>query len=301
MPNDRNDRTRNGVIAAVFCYVLWGVLPLYWVQLNDVNTIEVICQRMIWCFVFTALVCAIMKLDFVRYLREARGRRFLIPAALLITINWSIFIYAVASGNVVEAALGYYINPLVSILLGLVCFKERLGVLQWIAVALCAIGIIYFTVNYGRFPWIALTLAVSFGIYGAVKKQGGYPAIEAIACESAIMLVPAIVVAVIVAFVTGAHGFFGDVSSMEGWKTTALLVIGGAVTAAPLILFAKAANSIPLTTVGFLQYISPTISLLTGVFILGEPFTTAHAVCFACIWTALILVAISWVQKRDSK
>ncbi len=178
---------------------------------------------------------------------------------------------------------------------------ERLTPLQWIAVALCSIGILFFTTGYGRFPWIAIVLAISFGAYGAIKKKGGYPGVEAIAVESTVMAPVAILGVVLLAAFGGGQAFLGDPSTAESWTTTALLVGGGAVTAVPLILFATAANSIPLTLLGFLQYISPTIALIIGVFVNGEPFTLAHAVCFGCIWCGLVLVAIDAVRTNRKR
>ncbi len=285
-------RMDTGVLTGLICYVLWGLFPLYWRLLDGVNQYEIVAQRVIWCFVFTALICAVVRVDSWKLLKQPRARRFLIPASILITLNWSLYIVAVATGHVIETSIGYYLNPLVSIVLGMVCFQERLTPLQWVAVALCATGIILFTIGYGSFPAIAICLAVSFGTYGAVKKRGGYPALEAIAVESAVMTPVAIVFAVVLAITTGGHAFMGSLESAEGWKTTALLVGGGAVTAIPLILFAKAANSIPLTLLGFLQYISPTLALIVGVFVFGEPFTTSHAVCFGLIWCGCTLVIV---------
>lgn len=295
-------RTQRGVLAAMFCYALWGFLPLYWKLLDGVNSFEVIAQRIIWCFVFTTLICIVGKWDFVSLLKSPRALKFLVPASILITVNWSTYIFAVDIDRIVETSIGYYMNPLISILLGLIVFKERLTPLQWAAVGLCTAGLAFFTVSYGQFPWISVTLALSFGIYGAVKKKGGYPPVETIAVESALMTPIALAFAIAFAFATGSHGFLGDTSTLEGWETTALLVCGGAVTAVPLILFATAANTIPLALLGFLQYLSPTIALLIGVFVNGEPFTLAHAVCFGCIWCGLALVgadAIRHARKDD--
>lgn len=292
-------RQRNGVIAGLFCYLIWGNAPLYWALLSEVNSIEIICHRVIWCFVLSAVICKAMRVDFLALVREPRARRYLIPAAILITSNWSIYIYAVVTGHVVETAIGYYINPLVSILLGMVVFKERLTRMQGVAVLLCLAGIIYFTVSYGQFPAIALLLAGTFGVYGAVKKKGGYPPVQAIAVENLYALPVAIVVAIVLACVTGQHAFLGDVTSWHGWALTLLLVGAGPLTAVPLFLFAWAANDIPLHLMGFIQYLSPTIALLNAVFVLGEPFTTAHAVCFGCIWTGLALVSVeSAIRSR---
>lgn len=290
-------RTRRGILAGLACYLLWGLFPLYWKLLGHVDSLEVICQRIIWCAVCTAIICLVGKWDFIALIRDRRAMRFLVPAAVLITVNWSVYIFAVDIDRIVETSIGYYINPLVSIVLGLVVFKERLTPVQWAAVALCCAGIVFFTANYGRFPWISIVLAVSFGAYGAIKKKGGYPAVEAIAVESAVMAPVAIAGAIVLAATGTSNAFMGDMASAEGWTTTALLIGGGAVTAIPLILFATAANSIPLTLLGFLQYLSPTIALLIGVFLNGEPFTLAHAVCFGCIWCGLALVGADAIRS----
>ncbi len=295
---DIQKQLRRGVLAAFLCYVLWGTFPLYWKLLSHVDPFEIIAHRIIWCFVFTVALCALMRLDFLRLLRDRRALRFLIPAALLITVNWGLYVYAVSIDHIVETAIGYYLNPLVSIILGMLVFQERLSRLQTVAVALCAGGICFFTVNYGSFPWIAITLALSFGVYGAIKKKGGYPAVEALAVENTVMVVPALIFAVVLANATGTHGFLAAVPGGIDWRTTLLLIGGGAVTAIPLILFAKAANSIPLTLLGFIQYVSPTIALLVGVFANGEPFTLAHAVCFGCIWSGLALVAVDALRSN---
>ncbi|MDO4503266.1 MAG: EamA family transporter RarD [Coriobacteriia bacterium] len=288
---------RRGVIAGALCYVVWGLLPLYWKLLSEVNPFEITCHRIIWCFAVMVLVCAVLRQDFVGLLRQRRTWKYLGPAALLITFNWTLYIYAVSIDCIVETALGYYINPLVSILLGVVAFRERLTPLQTAATALCAGGILFFTVSYGQFPWISVLLAVSFGAYGAVKKAAGYPATQALAVESSMLLVPAIAAAFVIAGATGSHAFLADTGSVHGWTITVLLVVAGAMTALPLVLFGKAATSIPLSLLGFLQYISPTIALLIGVFVNGEPFTLAHAVCFGCIWGGLALVGYESVRK----
>ncbi len=293
-------KERRGILAGIGCYLLWGVIPLYWKLLDQVNPFEIVAQRIIWCFIFTALICRIAKLDFVRLFHEKRARRFLIPAAIIITINWTLYIYAVSIDHIVETAIGYYINPIVTIVLGLVVFKEHMPLLQWIAVGLCCVGIGFFTFNYGQFPWISLMLALSFGIYGAIKKRGGYPATETIAVESAYMVPLAVVTCIVLAFTTGSHGFLGDAQTPSGWATTLLLIGGGLITMVPLVLFAKAANTIPLTLLGFIQYISPTCGLIIGVFVNGEPFTFAHGVCFGCIWCALALVSLNAIINSRS-
>ena len=287
---------KRGVAAAVFCYLLWGIFPLYWKLLAEVDSLEIIAHRIIWCFATTVIFCAAARLDLRGLLKTPRAWRYLVPAAIIITLNWSIYIFAVNIGRVVETAIGYYINPLVSVVLGIVVFGERLSALKGAAVTLCTIGVAFFTISYGQFPWIAIALAMSFGVYGAIKKKAGYPAITALAFENVVMVLPAILFAIALAHVTGTHAFAANLDTSHGVYLTALLVIGGPATAIPLILFAKAANSIPLSLLGFIQYLSPTMALLTGVFLFGEPFTLAHGVCLGCIWSGIALVIVDTVR-----
>ncbi len=288
---------KRGALAAAACYCIWGFCPLFWSLLGDVSSIEIIGQRIVWSLVLTVLACTfVLKADFISLLRDARARRFLIPSGLLIMANWSIYIVAMVTNHVVEASLGYYINPLVSILLGLVVFHERLTPLQVAATALSAAGVVYFAIDYGSFPWMALALALTFGVYGAVKKRGGYPAVPSIAVEGIVAL-PFAIAALVVIAVAGQSAFFSPDLSLVAWQTRLLLVLTGPITAVPLILFATAANKTPLSLIGFIQYISPTISLLSGVFVLGEPFTSAHVVCFACIWAGAALVVFDALRQ----
>ena len=294
---------KRGVAAGVFCYLLWGAFPLYWKLLAEVDSLEVIAHRIIWCFVTTIAFCIAARLDLRELFKQRRAWRYLVPAAIIITLNWSIYIYAVDIDRIVETAIGYYINPLVSIVLGIIVFRERLSTLKVVAVALCAFGVAFFTINYGQFPWIAIALALSFGVYGAIKKKAGYPAITALAFENTVMVLPAIVFAIVLAHVTGTHAFAAHLDTSHGIYLTALLIIGGPATAIPLILFAKAANLIPLSLLGFIQYLSPTLALLTGVFLFGEPFTLAHIVCLSCIWCGIALVIVDTLRagKNDAR
>lgn len=277
-------------LAGLACYIIWGIFPAYWKLLDEANPAEIIAHRVIWCFATTALIVTIARLDIRSLFRSARAWRILVPAAILVTANWSIYILGIAIDRIVEASIGYYLNPLMSILAGVIFFHERLTRLQIIAVALCTAGIGYFTLSYGHFPWIAIGVAATFATYGAVKKQGGYPPIEALAFENTMMLAPAIIFAFWLAAHTGTHVFFGDTASTHGWVLTGLLILGGPVTALPLVLFAKAANGIPLSMLGFIQYVTPTLQLLIGVFGYGEPFTRAHAICLGLIWLGIALV-----------
>ena len=179
--NGLSSDEKRGIAAGIFCYLLWGTFPLYWKLLSEVDSLEVIAHRIIWCFATTIIFCAIARLDLRGLLKQPRAWRYLVPAAIIITLNWSIYIFAVDINRVVETAIGYYINPLVSIVLGVIVFGERLSLLKGIAVALCTVGVAFFTTNYGEFPWIAIALALTFGVYGAIKKKAGYPATTALA------------------------------------------------------------------------------------------------------------------------
>lgn len=295
---DKKER-RNGILTALMCYIIWGLLPIFWKLLDEVSPMEIISHRIIWCFVTMTIICLFTHQDLKGLYSQPRAWKYLAPSAAIITLNWSIYIYAVSIDKIVEASIGYYINPLVTIILGVIIFKEKLSRFQGIAVLLCTIGVIYFTVKYGHFPWIAIALAVSFGIYGAIKKKAGYPAIPALAFENTVMLVPAIACAFITASLTGTHSFGADIGTSHGIYITILLVMAGPATAIPLALFSRAANLIPLSLLGFIQYLSPTLSLLTGVLIYGEPFTMAHMVCLGFIWTGLILVTIDGFRTES--
>lgn len=292
-----NEQMRKDTLAGVFCYVFWGIAPIYWTFLDSVNSFEIIGQRIIWCFVMTVIVCAILKIDVIGALKQKRTWQYLLPAAILITINWSVYIFAVSVDRIVETAIGYYINPLVSIVFGVMIFHEKLSKYRIAAICLCAFGVLFFTINYGQFPYFSIILALSFGAYGAVKKKAGYPATQALAIESAFMLIPSIALCIITAVITGQHAFLSGLDTTQGWVMTLLLIGAGPVTAIPLLLFAKAANGIPLSLLGFIQYISPTLALLIGVFFNGEPFTLAHAVCLGSIWCGLGLVSFEVISS----
>ena len=299
MGNSKTALTREekrGILAGIFCYALWGLFPIYWKLLDEVHPGEIIVHRIVWCFVTTALVVLIARLDIASLIRDSRAWKILVPAAILVTANWSIFIFAVSIDRIVETSIGYYLNPLVTILFGVIFFRERLTRIQLVAVTLCAIGLAFFTWSYGHFPWISIGLALTFAAYGALKKKGGYPPIEALAFENAIMVLPAIIAGIVIAHVTGSHAFLGSMSA-HGWLITLLLIGAGPVTALPLIFFARAANDIPLSLLGFIQYLSPTLSLLLGVFVYGETFTLAHGICLGLIWTGIALVSVETAMR----
>ena len=290
---------RRGVWIAVAAYVAWGLMPLYWHLLKVVPSMQIMAHRVVWS---ALLVCGWLFYKYGRgWLRETLSRPRAAPllalSGVLIAFNWGLYIWAVNAGHVVESALGYFINPLFSVMLGVLVLHERLNRVQWLSVAIAAVGVLWLTLNYGGFPWIALALAASFGIYGLVRKLLGAPPVRGLGVEN-LYLLPAALVFLAWAEGNGqAHLFaHGDAPSW-GPGVAGLLVFGGVLTALPLIGFAAAVQRIPYSLVGLLQYISPTLQLLIGVLVLGEPFGRDRAIGFAFIWIALALYAADGVWR----
>jgi chloramphenicol-sensitive protein RarD len=283
---------RAGTVAAVGAFLLWGLFPLYWKQLASVPALEVVAHRTAWGFVAMA-AWVTLRGSWPTALAVARRPRTLAllgGSAVLIGLNWLLYVWAVVHGHVVEASLGYYINPLVNVLLGVLVLGERLSRPQQLAVGLAAAGVAALAIGHGRLPWIALALAVSFGLYGLVRKTVGADAVTGLLCETAILALPAAALLLFLGWRgTGAFGPGAPVAS-------GLLALGGVVTAVPLVLFALGARSLPLSTLGLIQYLSPSIQFLLAVLLFREPFTRSHAAAFACIWSALAL--LTWDLRR---
>jgi chloramphenicol-sensitive protein RarD len=283
---------RTGVLAAVAAFLMWGMFPLYWKQLAAVPALEVVAHRTAWGFVAVAVWVTLRQ----RW-REARAIATrprvvltLAVTAVLIAVNWLLYVWAVINGHIVESSLGYYINPLVNVVLGVVVLRERLGRVRRVAVALAGVGVAVLTVGYGRFPWIALGLALTFAFYGLLRKTVAADAVMGLLYETAILTpLAAGYLALLASRGTGALGRLGH-------ATDALLILGGVVTAVPLALFAIGARGLPLSTLGLFQYISPSMQFLLAVLLYREPFTPAHAAAFACIWAALAL--LTWDLRR---
>lgn len=273
-----------GVIYAFTSYLLWGFFPLYFHALGNVPAVQVTAHRVVWSFLFLILVLVIRRdWDGLRKMFTVRTVLIYLGAGTLLACNWLTYVYATGQGMVLETSLGYFINPLVSVLLGVFFLREKLRPAQWAAVGLAFISVMYLTVTHGSLPWIALVLAFSFGLYGLVKKVAPLGSFHGLTLETAVLLVPAFVFLSVLQF--NGSGVYGRMSG----TTTLLLSLTGIVTAIPLLLFADGARRVPLSTIGLLQYISPTIQFLLGVFVFGEVFTWQRLIGFSVIWIALII------------
>jgi chloramphenicol-sensitive protein RarD len=293
------DERRLGVVCGLSAYALWGLFPLYFPLLEPAGGLEIVAHRVLWSLLFVGiLLTALRRWAHVRALVTDRRRLLvLLGAAVLIAANWLVFVYGVNSGHVVETSLGYFVNPLVSVLLGVVVFGERLRRLQWVAVGIAAVAVVVLTVDYGRPPWIALALALTFGLYGLMKKLVRTEAAPGLFVETALVALPA--AAVLGIAHSAGDGTFGN----AGAGHALLLVSSGIATAIPLLLFAAAARRIPLSTVGLLQYLTPSMQLAIGVFVYGEPMPPARLAGFAIVWVALAVFTADTLRhaRADSR
>jgi chloramphenicol-sensitive protein RarD len=286
-----------GHLYALLAYGAWGLLPIYWKFLGQSSPLEVLCHRIVWSLVFLSGLLWLQQrqAEIRSLLQNRRSLAFLLISATLLTGNWGLYIYGVNSDRVVETSLGYFINPLVSVLLGFVVLKERLRFGQKMAVALAAIAVGYFVWQFGAVPWIALGLAFTFAFYGLVRKVVAVAPMVGLAIET-LLATPAAL-----GMVT-YWGAIGTGNFGRSMTLTALLIGAGVVTSMPLLWFNNAAKRLQLSTLGFFQYLAPSIQLMLGVFVYGEPFTPIHAVTFSLIWAALLLYSTtSLLQRHPSK
>jgi chloramphenicol-sensitive protein RarD len=282
------EERRLGVASGITAYALWGLFPLYFPLLEPAGGLEIVAHRVLWSLVFVALLLtAVRRWGLVRAaLADRRTLLVLAVAAVLIAVNWLVFVYGVNSGHVVETSLGYFINPLVSVLLGVAVFSERLRPLQWTAVGIAAVAVGVLTVDYGRPPWIALALAASFGLYGVMKKLVRVEAAPGLFLETAVVALPA-------ALAVGVLQATGEGTATSGGAGHLLLLASsGVATAVPLLLFAAATRRIPLSTVGLLQYLTPLMQLAIGVFVRHEPMPPARLAGFVIVWVALAVFTV---------
>lgn len=291
-PKPERNETFVGNMYAVAAYTLWGMLPLYWKMLKHVPAGEILAHRIFWSFVFV-LGLAVAQKRWSKMKEMLRDFKVLWRIALctvLISINWGLYIWAVNSNHIVEASMGYYINPLIVILLSMIVLKEKLNIWQGVSVGLATVGVAIMTIEYGKVPWVALSLAISFGLYGLFKKLVNAESIVGLGVET-LLITPLALGYILFKQMSGA-GAVG-----VSLTTTLFLLCSGFATATPLLWFAQAARRIPLSTVGFYQYIAPTISLTLGVLLFKEQFTPTHAISFGFIWTGLAIYTLSMVLK----
>ncbi|MEV4180023.1 EamA family transporter RarD [Streptosporangium canum] len=287
--------SRRGALYGIAAYTMWGLFPLYWPLLKPADALEILAHRIAWSLVAVVAILAVRRhwSWFRELMRTPKKVGLLALAAAIVTVNWGVYIYAVNTGHVVESALGYFINPLVSVLFGVFLLKERLRPWQWGAVGLGTLAVVVLTLDYGRLPWIALVLAVSFGTYGLVKKIAQVSAAESLTIETLVLLLPAL------GYLVYLQGQGGATFGSLGAGHALLLAGGGVITAIPLLCFTSAAIRIPLTTIGLLQYIAPVLQFLVGVFVVHEVMPPSRWAGFAIVWLALSV--FTWDSLRAAR
>jgi chloramphenicol-sensitive protein RarD len=285
------------LLAGLAAFVTWGMIPGYWKLLKEVPAIEILANRFVWSSLFLMLLLTWQRRwpEVKQHVQSRRTLFFCIASGLTVSINWFMFIWAVNIGRVTETSLGYFMTPLVNVLLGALLLRERMTRLQFISVLLATLAVLNLTFGYGRFPWVAMILCVSFGFYGLLRKKSGTAAIPGLFLET-IILMP-----VALAYLLFLHAHDGIVFERPGSALSVLLMSTGVVTAVPLLWFGYAARHLRLITVGFLQYISPTGSLLLAIFAYHEPFTHRHAITFGLIWIALAIFSYDVLHRWRSQ
>lgn len=284
---------KKGTLVAAGAYVMWGVLPIYWHALTGVTPLEILMHRIVWSLLFCVLlVTAMQDWDWLGagFRQPAMFRRFFVTAILL-ACNWLIYIWANNNGHIVETSLGYFITPLINVVLGLLILHERLRPGQWLALAIATAGVSYLVLNASGWLWISFALGLSFGFYGLLRKTAKWGSLQGLTVEMGILFVPALAYLVITAL-QGTMAF-----GTQNTQTTLMLAFSGVITAVPLLLFASGARQVPLTTLGVLQYIAPTMQFLIGVFLFHEPFNRTELIGFGIVWMAL---AVYWVEGYRS-
>ena len=295
-PTSRStDVDRGGAALGVGAYVLWGLVPIYWPLLAPAAPVEVLAHRILWTLVFMAVVLAVLRgWGAIRTL-SARGWAMITAASVLIAVNWGLFIYAVSVGHVVEVALGYYVGPLVSVLLGVLVLRERPRLLQWVALGVAAVAVVVIAIGDARVPWLGLGLAVSFSTYGLIKKTVPLPSTASLTAEG-VVLAPLAAAYLVALQVAGTGTLLGHGVGHVAW-----LLSAGPVTALPLLLYGASARRIPLTTLGTLQYIGPTLQFVLGVVVLGEVMPLDRWIGFALVWVALVIFTVDLLRARPRR
>ncbi len=286
-----------GILYGFGAYLMWGVLPIFWKQLQSLPAFDVAAHRIIWSFALLAVIVSfVRKWDAIRQaIRKPRTLATFAIIAAILFLNWMVYIWAINAGKIVETSLGYFINPLVNVLLGVLFLRERLRSFQWLAIAVAASGVLWLTVRYGSLPWIALTLAFTFGIYGLLKKKSSLESLEGLTLEMGILVAPVLL------FLAYRYTQTDAITGFNSLRTAVLLLLTGVFTVAPLLMFGAGARRIPLSVVGLLQYIAPTIQLLIGVLMYHEPFTRDSQIGFVLIWIALALYTAEGIWRRQHR
>jgi chloramphenicol-sensitive protein RarD len=285
-----------GVLLGVAGYLFWGMFPLYFALLDSVSPIEIVAHRIIWSLIVVLLVLIVGKQW--RAFTSAFSRRNVIilgSAAIFLSINWLVYVYAVTTNQVVQASLGYFVNPLISVAMGVLILKEKLRKTQWIAVGIAIVAVVVLTIASGSLPWIALTLGLSFATYGLLKKFANLPSLHSLGIETAV-LVPIALVILGIAIVNGSESFV-----LDGPKITFLLIMLGPVTAIPLLAFGGASTRIPLSTLGVLQYITPIAQFFLGVFVFQEIMSTGRWIGFTLVWISLVIFTVDMYRHTRTR
>lgn len=288
-------KSNSGVLYAIGAYGIWGILPIYWKAMKQIPAGDILAHRIFWSFLFlAAIISGLRKWDEFRHaFTSVRSILAVSLASILISTNWLVYIWAVNSNHIVEASLGYYINPLLTIMLGMIVLRERADFWQFVSIALAFVGVGFLTYQYGRVPWVALTLAVSFAVYGLVKKLSKLSSLTGLAAET--MMVAPLALGFLIFQISTQAVAYVDISL---WMV-AMIILTGVVTSVPLLLFAQGAKRVSLSTLGFVQYLSPSLSLLIGIFIYKEKFTYIDLISFGCIWVALAIFSLTRKEVLD--
>lgn len=298
MSIDTKDTAKNkktlGIFYGIMAYASWGLLPMYWKLLDAAPAMEILAHRMLWSCFFTIFLIFITKKreKFISVFKDWNKIKYIFISAFIITVNWFTYIWAVNSNHIIESSLGYYINPLITVLLGIIVFKERPEKKQYIAILLAVSGVAVMTIQYGKIPYVSLILAISFALYGLFKKISGVESSVSLAVETT-LLAPIAFIYIIYRQISGI-GIIGNISAI----TTILLLCTGVATAVPLLWFSKSAKRLEMSTLGFLQFLSPSISLVLGILVYGEEFTKTHLVSFSLIWVGLLIYTISITSSK---
>jgi chloramphenicol-sensitive protein RarD len=289
------ERERNGIGYGLAAYGLWGAVPLFWPLVARAGSLELLAHRVVWSLVISVvLALALLPSGWYRRIATRRTLLLLGLAAAVVSVNWGVYIWAVNHGHVVETSLGYYINPILSILVGVVALGERMATLQWVSVGLALTAVVVLTVEYGRLPWISLVLAASFATYGVLKKQINGGAVETLTIESALLTPLAL------GYLVHLQFQHGSTFVTLGWAHSLLLVATGVVTVVPLLFFAASATRLPLSTLGLLQYLAPTLQFLLGILYFHEDMSTGRWVGFGLVWLALMLMSGHGIHRANA-